>query len=79
MSWVTVAGVSDDRVIIIFRGDGLTRKFGDMGAMAAALADDGGSGGGHKTMARAEIPLKALDGLQAGAFIWERLTRTAGL
>jgi nanoRNase/pAp phosphatase (c-di-AMP/oligoRNAs hydrolase) len=57
-------------VIIIFRGDGISR---DVGSIAARTAAEIGSGGGHKVMGRAEFPLDAVEGTDAELFIWQRL------
>ncbi len=70
ISWTIVSGVSDDKLINVFRGDGLRR---DVGKMAQQLFGDVGSAGGHKSMARAEIPLDKLDNQHPQQFIWERL------
>jgi nanoRNase/pAp phosphatase (c-di-AMP/oligoRNAs hydrolase) len=54
ISWCIVAGVYGQRLIVIFRSVGLRR---DAGKMAQKLFADLGSAGGHKSAARAEIPL----------------------
>lgn len=53
-----VAGVCGDRVVVIFRGSGRRQ---DVGKLAARAFSQSGSAGGHKNMARAEIPLENLD------------------
>ncbi|MDL2313918.1 DHH family phosphoesterase [Desulfovibrio sp. OttesenSCG-928-C14] len=68
--WVAVAGCYEDKAVVIFRGDGVSR---DMGRMASAMAKDVGSGGGHKTMARAEFPQSAVPGGDLKKFIYKRL------
>lgn len=68
--WVAVAGVSEDKLVLIFRGDGVTR---DLGAFAGQQFGDIGSAGGHKAMARAEIPLEKLAGKDAEMFALKRL------
>ncbi|MCF8068264.1 MAG: DHH family phosphoesterase [Desulfobacterales bacterium] len=54
VKWSIVSGVYEDKLIIIFRNDGLKKN-------AGKLAKDSfgqiGSAGGHKSMARAEIDL----------------------
>ena len=55
ITWVACAGVHDDRLIVIFRGDGHHQDVGRRAALAFAKL---GSAGGHRTMGRAEIPLK---------------------
>lgn len=69
-SWAMVCGLADDKLIVIFRGDGLRKN---MGKFAIQLFGDVGSAGGHKTMARAEIPLEKLEGQRAQNFIWDKL------
>lgn len=68
--WVSVAGVYGDKLVIIFRGDGVSR---DLGGFAAAQFGKIGSAGGHRAMARAEIPLEALEGKDAEMFVFKRL------
>ena len=45
----------------------------DMGKFAKRLFGDVGSAGGHKSMARAEIPMEKLGCQHASQFVWERL------
>ena len=52
-----VSGVSDGRLVIIFRNDGLRKN---AGALAAQSFGKFGQAGGHKSMARAEIHLSDL-------------------
>lgn len=52
------AGVCGDKLVVIFRGGGPRQ---DVGKLAAAAFGALGSAGGHKTMARAEVPLGALE------------------
>ncbi len=52
------AGVCGDKLVVIFRGGG-TRL--NVGKLASAAFGDAGSAGGHKNMARAEIPLQNID------------------
>ncbi len=68
--WVAVAGVSGGNLVIIFRGDGVTRN---LGRFAEMQFGDIGSAGGHKAMARAEIPLEKLEGKDAELFALKRL------
>jgi nanoRNase/pAp phosphatase (c-di-AMP/oligoRNAs hydrolase) len=56
-SYVVVAGIVDDRLVIIFRGDGYRQ---DCGAMAQQACGQIGQGGGHRSAARLEIPLDVL-------------------
>ncbi|GAB7081386.1 DHH family phosphoesterase [Megalodesulfovibrio paquesii] len=78
ISWTTVAGLFDGRLICIFRGDGQSRGVRDLGKLAAATFGDVGSAGGHTTMARAEIPLAALKDEDPEPFVWNRLCRKRG-
>jgi nanoRNase/pAp phosphatase (c-di-AMP/oligoRNAs hydrolase) len=70
LSVTMVSGISDDKLVVVFRGDGLRQ---DMGKFAKRLFGDVGSAGGHKSMARAEIPMDKLGCQHASQFIWERL------
>ena len=70
LSTTMISGISDDKLIVVFRGDGLRR---DMGKFAKRLFGDVGSAGGHKSMARAEIPMEKLGCQHASQFVWERL------
>ena len=54
INWVVCAGVHDDRLIAVFRGDGHHQDVGQRAALAFAKL---GSAGGHRTMGRAEVPL----------------------
>lgn len=54
VQWSIVSGVYDDRLIIILRNDGIRR---DAGQAAKKAFEYLGSAGGHKSMARAEIPI----------------------
>lgn len=56
--YVVVAGIVDDRLIVTFRGDGYRQ---DCGALAQRAFGLYGSGGGHKSAARMEIPLAILE------------------
>ena len=57
ITWSIVSCVHNEHLIVVFRNDGIRKN-------AGALAKRGfgaiGSAGGHKSMARAEIPLSAL-------------------
>ncbi len=72
LSWVQIGGLHDEKLVLVFRGDGLRR---DMGKFAQCLFGDVGSAGGHRSMARAEIPLEKLGNQHAQQFILERLAR----
>lgn len=68
--WTAVCGVYHDTIVVIFRGDGVTR---DLGRFASAQFSDIGSAGGHKAMARAEIPLDKAAGRNVELFIFKKL------
>jgi len=68
--WTAVCGVSEGKIVIIFRGDGITRN---LGVFASQHFGDVGSAGGHKAMARAEIPLEAAEGRNVEFFVYKRL------
>ncbi|MBG0776103.1 MAG: DHH family phosphoesterase [Desulfovibrionaceae bacterium] len=72
VAWTAMAGVHRGTLVVILRGDGMTR---DMGRMAGRLLG-GGTGGGHKAMARAEIPVDALSGKDPYDFVLKRIQRT---
>jgi nanoRNase/pAp phosphatase (c-di-AMP/oligoRNAs hydrolase) len=56
--YVVVAGIVDDKLIIIFRGDGYRK---DCGAIAQNVCGLIGQGGGHRSAARIEISLEVLN------------------
>jgi nanoRNase/pAp phosphatase (c-di-AMP/oligoRNAs hydrolase) len=70
VAWVVVSGTADDKLVCIFRGDGLRR---DMGNMAQKIMNGLGSAGGHKQAARAEVELAELDGVDPEIFMLKRL------
>ena len=55
--YVVVAGIIEERLIIIFRGDGYRQN---CGAIAQRAFGSIGKGGGHRSAARMEIPLDLL-------------------
>lgn len=57
IKWSIVSGVCDNLLVVIFRNDGLRKN---AGRVAKESFGHLGSAGGHKSMARAEIPLSAL-------------------
>ena len=59
VKWAIVSGMSDSRLSIVFRNDGLRK---DAGKTAKSGFGHLGSAGGHKSMARAEIWLADLEG-----------------
>ncbi len=54
IEWVAVSGVYQNNLVVIFRGNGEI----DLGTVAMNSFNSIGSAGGHRQMARAEIPLK---------------------
>ncbi len=57
VNWSIVSGLYDNKLILIFRNDGLRK---DAGKTAKSGFGHIGSAGGHKSMARAEIPITQL-------------------
>lgn len=55
VTWSIISGVFDDKLVIIFRSDGIRK---DAGKVAEKNFGHLGSAGGHKSAARAEIPLE---------------------
>jgi len=70
ISWDLVSGTSGNKLVVIFRGDGIKT---DMGNLAHKLFGQYGKAGGRQSMARAEIPLEELGEEHPQQFIWERL------
>lgn len=60
VNWSIVSGLYSKKLIIVFRNDGLRK---DAGKLARQNFGQIGSAGGHKSMARAEIPFEALKGV----------------
>ena len=56
--YVVVAGIVDDKFIIIFRGEGYRHDCGAIAQIAFGLI---GKGGGHRSAARMEVSLEALN------------------
>jgi len=57
VGWIFVSGVYEDKLVIVFRNDGIRKN---AGRTATRAFGDVGSAGGHKGSARAEIPLDSL-------------------
>jgi len=68
--FVVVAGIVRDRLIVIFRGDGYRMN---CGAIAARTFARLGSGGGHRSAARTEIPLDILKEHLSGDLSYENV------
>lgn len=60
ISWTIVGGIYEDKLIVIFRNDGLRKNAGRLASKAFGKL---GSAGGHAATARAEIPLGNLKDL----------------
>lgn len=57
ISWTIVGGIYQDRLVVVFRNDGLRKNAGRLASRAFGKL---GSAGGHASSARAEIPLDRL-------------------
>lgn len=57
VSWSIVSGFYNKTLILVFRNDGVRKNAGRLAQQSFGLL---GSGGGHKSMARAEIPIADL-------------------
>lgn len=57
ISWTIVSGIHNNHLIVVIRNDGYRK---DAGRAIAKAFGDIGSAGGHKAMARAEIPMANL-------------------
>ncbi len=57
ISYVIVAGIVKERLVVIFRGDGYRQ---DCGAIAQKAFGNYGTAGGHRSAARVEIPLDTI-------------------
>lgn len=60
IAWAVVSGIHQGRLVIIVRNDGIRK---DAGKLLGRMFGHLGSAGGHKAMARAEIPLENLEGV----------------
>jgi CRISPR-associated endonuclease/helicase Cas3 len=67
VKWSIVSGIHDNKLIIILRNDGVRKNAGRVAKTAFSAL---GSAGGHRSMARAELPLEKLaDFLDTEAFM----------
>ncbi len=71
LRWVAVSGVYANLAVVIFRGDGSR----NLGNFAAQRFGKDGSAGGHKNMARAEIPLEAIIDQGPQEYIYAKLVQ----
>jgi nanoRNase/pAp phosphatase (c-di-AMP/oligoRNAs hydrolase) len=69
--WMAVAGLFEKQIIMSLRSDGMAQ---DVGRLAHLNFNKLGSAGGHKSMARAEFPVSALQDQDASDFIFKLLT-----
>jgi nanoRNase/pAp phosphatase (c-di-AMP/oligoRNAs hydrolase) len=60
IAWTVVSGTHQGRLVIIVRNDGFRK---DAGKLLARAFGQLGTAGGHKAMARAEIPVENLEGV----------------
>jgi nanoRNase/pAp phosphatase (c-di-AMP/oligoRNAs hydrolase) len=60
IAWTVVSGIYQGRLVIIVRNDGIRK---DAGKLLGEVFGELGQAGGHKAMARAEIPVKNLEGV----------------
>ena len=56
--WSIISGICNKKLIVVFRNDGLRRNAGEVAKQSFGSI---GSAGGHKNMARAEIPVADLE------------------
>jgi nanoRNase/pAp phosphatase (c-di-AMP/oligoRNAs hydrolase) len=75
ITWSFVGGIFEDRLIVIFRNDGIRKNAGKLAARAFGKL---GSAGGHAASARAEVPLDHLPLLPGPeqATLWEHFLIT---
>jgi len=64
ISWTIVGGIYEDKLVVIFRNDGIRKN---AGALARKAFGKLGSAGGHASSARAEVPLALIDDLAPNA------------
>ncbi len=74
--WTIVSGVYNKTLVVIFRNAGFRR---DAGKLAKEMFGEVGSAGGHKSAARAEIPIDAIpddpDSEACGKYVQRRARR----
>lgn len=83
VNWSMVSGIHQNKLVVIFRNDGVRKN---AGLMAKKSFSKLGSAGGHKSAARAEIPLEGIESLvdtkdrkKTANWIFNQITkRTAG-
>jgi nanoRNase/pAp phosphatase (c-di-AMP/oligoRNAs hydrolase) len=82
VTWSIISGVFEKKLVVIFRNDGIRKNAGTVAENAFGFI---GSAGGHKGMARAEVPLADLkkhidykDEKKLLRWIIDRIERKAG-
>ncbi len=82
ISWSVVSGIDGQKLVVIFRNDGLRKN---AGRVAQESFGQWGSAGGHKSMARAEVALVELKNLVAfrddekmGRWIMQQIRKRKG-
>jgi nanoRNase/pAp phosphatase (c-di-AMP/oligoRNAs hydrolase) len=60
VNWSVVTGLHQDKLVAILRNDGIRKNAGTVAKQSFGLW---GSAGGHKSAARAEMPVAALEGI----------------
>ncbi|HZL71375.1 MAG TPA: hypothetical protein VFC86_02855, partial [Planctomycetota bacterium] len=55
ISWAAIACRTPEKIVVVFRSDGFRKH---AGKVAETLFIDYGTAGGHRTMARAELPME---------------------
>lgn len=80
INWSIVSGLHQRKLVIIFRNDGIRNN---AGKVAKQSFGDLGSAGGHKSAARAEVPLENIkemvdhrDGAKMARWIVQRIKKT---
>jgi nanoRNase/pAp phosphatase (c-di-AMP/oligoRNAs hydrolase) len=69
ISWTIVGGIYQDKLVVIFRNDGLRKNAGRLAIKAFGKL---GSAGGHAASARAEVPLEHLqDEMPPWSYHWQ--------
>jgi nanoRNase/pAp phosphatase (c-di-AMP/oligoRNAs hydrolase) len=58
IGWVIVSGITEGKLVVVIRTDGYKKN---AGKLVQAAFSEVGSAGGHRSMARAEIPLAKLE------------------
>lgn len=70
--WAAVAGIENDYLVVTLRSDGIINA----GDLAKIAFKEFGTAGGHKSMARAEIPLNKVPSPNLERFVYSRLCQS---